>query len=201
LLAPLLLQFLLPVVAPGGAATVAAGGIVRTLAVVQFLPLCAGLAVATYRPTWAKALLAPLKRLGTILNLALLGVILVAQFQLLAEIRVRGYVGMTALVVASAGAGWLLGGRDAADRKALAITTSVRNVGVGLVIAGGSFPGTPAVTFTTAYALVQTVIVLAAAVAVGRRVAARERAVAVDHAATTSLSASPSRPATVTTTI
>lgn len=168
-LAPLLLQLLLPIVSGGNSAPVAAGKIVSTLVLSQFLPLCAGLAVATCRPTWAKALRLPLGRLSKLLNLTLLTVILVAQFHLLAAIRVRGYAGMGGLLAASAAAGWLLGGRSAADRTTLAITTAVRNVGVGLVIAGGSFPGTPAVTFTTAYALVQTLLTLLVVIAIGRR--------------------------------
>lgn len=169
LLAPLLLQALLPVVARGSTVTIDGGRIVSTLIVAQFLPLCAGLALAAYHPARAKALRTPFARLSTLLNLTLLVVILVAQFHLLAAIRPRGYFGMALLLAGSAAAGWLLGGRAAADRKTLAITTAVRNVGVGLVIAGGSFPGTPAVTFVTAYALVQTVVTAAVVIAIGRR--------------------------------
>ena len=172
ILAPVLLQALLPHVTDGQAAQVDSVRIVRTLAFVQFLPLCVGLAVAAHRAALAQRLRKPLGRLSALLNVSLLGLILATQFHMLAAIRVRGYVGMLALLATSAAAGWLLGGRLEADRKTLATTTAVRNVGVGLVIAGGSFPGTPAVTFTTAYALVQTVITAVAAVAVGRRVVA-----------------------------
>src|SRR5262249_31042801 len=86
-------------------------------------------------------------------KLAGVGVILVAQFHLLAEIRPRGYVGMLALLVASWAAGWLLGGRDTDIRKTMTLTTSLRNVGVGLVIATGAFAGTPAVTAVLIYGL------------------------------------------------
>ena len=170
--APLLLHTLLPLVTGGQAARVDAGRIVGTLVLVQFLPLCVALAVAAWHPTWAQRLRKPAGQLSAFLNLTLLVVILAAQFHMLAAIRVRGYVGMLALLAASAAGGWLLGGRGGNARKTLAFTTAVRNVGVGLVIAGGSFPGTPAVTFTTAYALVQTVVTALVAVAVGRRVAA-----------------------------
>lgn len=168
-IAPLLLQLLLPLVSGGGPANVSAGQIVRTLAVAQFLPLCLGLGVASYRPELARRLKKPLGQLSAVLNLGLIAVILVVQFPLLAAIGAKGYVGMGALLACSAAAGWLLAGGGAAERETLAITTSVRNVGVGLVIAGGSFPGTPAVTFTTAYALFQCILVALAAVAVGRR--------------------------------
>ena len=50
----------------------------------------------------------------------------------------------------------------------MAITTAVRNVGVGLVIATSSFPGTPAVTATLAFALFQTILLAMVALAWGR---------------------------------
>ena len=54
------------------------------------------------------------------------------------------------------------------NRKAMAITTSVRNVGVSLVIATGSFAGTPAVTATLAFALFQTILLALVALGWGR---------------------------------
>jgi bile acid:Na+ symporter, BASS family len=168
LFAPLLLRFLLPVVAPESRVNVDAARIVGTLVLVQFLPLCIGLGLVAQRPGWAQRLKTPLGRLGTLLNVSLLGLILVVQFHMLAEIRAAGYVGMVVLLACSAAGGWLLGRRDAGDRRTLAITTAVRNVGVGLVIAGGSFPGTPAVTFATAYALLQTGMTALAVAAISR---------------------------------
>jgi BASS family bile acid:Na+ symporter len=179
-LAPLLLTILLPLAAGGAPVNVTAGQIVRTLAVAQFLPLCLGLGVASYRPELARRLKKPLGQLSAILNVGLIAVILVVQFPLLAAIRATGYVGMATLLACSAAAGWLLAGGGAAERKTLAITTSVRNVGVGLVIAGGSFPGTPAVTFTTAYALFQCILVALVAIALGRRTATAASAAPAD---------------------
>jgi BASS family bile acid:Na+ symporter len=51
----------------------------------------------------------------------------------------------------------------------MVLTTSVRNVGVGLVIATASFPGTAAITSATAYAIVQTVAIALVALAWGRQ--------------------------------
>src|SRR4051812_45359818 len=119
LLAPLLLQLLLPLVTGGGPAKIDGGRIVVTLALVQFLPLCIGLGTAAFRPAWARRLKKPLARISTLLNLSLLGIILVVQFRMLAEIRASGYVGMFALLAFSAVAGWLLARGDAADRLTL----------------------------------------------------------------------------------
>ena len=113
---------------------------------------------------WISLLKNPASKLCTLLNLALLGTILAAQFRMLAEIRIVGYLGMLALVFASLAAGWIFGSARDSGRKTLAITTAVRNVGVALVIASGSFPGTAAVTATTAYGLFQTIAIALLAV-------------------------------------
>lgn len=55
-----------------------------------------------------------------------------------------------------------------ANRKAMAITTSIRNVGVGLVIATSSFPGTAAVTATLAFALFQSLVMALVALGWGK---------------------------------
>jgi hypothetical protein len=47
-----------------------------------------------------------------LLNLALVGIILVVQFRMLAGISLVGYAGMLALVASTILAGWLLGGPD-----------------------------------------------------------------------------------------
>jgi BASS family bile acid:Na+ symporter len=169
ILAPLLLRFLLPFAAGDAPTTIDAAGIVRTLALVQFLPLCVGLYLRARSSSVAQRLVRPCKSLSSLLNVGLIGLILVVQFRMLAHIRVTGYFGMLALLLTSIVAGWLLGGPGRAERDTLAITTAVRNVGVGLVIAGGSFAGTAAVTATTAYALFQTIGMVLAVVAYGRR--------------------------------
>ena len=183
LLAPLLLRLLLPVVTEAGTPlNVDAVRIVATLAFVQFLPLCVGLALGEYKPALAQRLKKPAARLSAILNLALLVLVIVVQFKMLSAIRPIGYFGMLLLWAISGGAGWILGGRIKSQRSALAITTAVRNVGVALVIAAGSFPGTAAVTATTAYGIFQTVAAGLAAVAVGRRVKAKFLAAAAADA-------------------
>jgi BASS family bile acid:Na+ symporter len=169
LAAPLLLGWLLPLVAPAGDSLhVDAGKMVFTLLVVQLLPLCVGLMVRAWRPALAARLLKPANLLSAVLNLGVIGLILAVQFQTLAAIRPRGYAGMLALVLASLAAGWLLGTPGGGNRRALAITTSVRNVGVALVIATSSFPGTPAVTATLAFALFQTIVMALIALGWGK---------------------------------
>jgi BASS family bile acid:Na+ symporter len=98
----------------------------------------------------------------------MLAVILFAQFRVLAEIRLIGYVGMLSLLTATMVAGSLASRQTSDERKGLVITTSVRNVGVSLVIVTGSFPGTAAITSATVYALFQTLVMVVVAFAWGR---------------------------------
>jgi bile acid:Na+ symporter, BASS family len=172
LLAPLLLSLLLPVTSGEGNVQIDAAKMVGTLLVAQFLPLCLGLAVRWWRPALAARLKKPAGTLSLLLNLALVGLILTAQFEMLIGIPARAFLGMFALVLAGVAAGYLLGGPNRGNRTAMVMATSVRNVGVTLVIATASFPGTPAVTAATAFGLFQTILMALVAVGWGRVVSA-----------------------------
>jgi BASS family bile acid:Na+ symporter len=176
LLAPLLLQVLLPFVLqflpalPQDSPPLAINGgqVVLTLLVAQFLPLCVGLALRQWRPFLADRLKKPANLLSMVFNLSLLSLILCVQFEMLIGIPLRGFVGMLALVLAGVAAGWLLGGSS--TRSAMVMATSVRNVGVCLVIVTGAFAGTPAVVAATAFGLMQTLVMALLAVGWGRLV-------------------------------
>jgi BASS family bile acid:Na+ symporter len=176
-LAPILLYYYLLILFPGSdSLEVDAAKIVVTLLVTQLVPLCVGVAVRQWRPAWADRLQKPANLLSKILNLLAVGFILYAQGYLLAEIRPTGYLGMLALLIASWAAGWLLGGSEPATRRTLTLTASLRNVGVGLVIATGSFAGTPAVTAVLVYGLFEVLGSLSLALAWGKRGAAPDPA-------------------------
>jgi BASS family bile acid:Na+ symporter len=169
LLAPVLLRILMPLLVTGNSLEVDAVKIVITLLMTQLLPLCLGLALRHRWPSLAERLQKPANGFGSLLSLLTIGVILYAQFSLLAEIRWRGYVGMLTLLVASFVVGWLLGWPGAANRKAMTLTTSLRNVGVGLVIAAANFPNTAAVTAVLAYGILEIFGSLLLAWAWGKR--------------------------------
>jgi BASS family bile acid:Na+ symporter len=153
--APLLLQVLLPLMSGSEPLRVDGVKLVGTLLVTQLIPLCVGLAARHFRPTLAERLQKPANRASAVLNLTVVGFILATQFGMLAAIPGRAYAGMSLLLLVCLAVGWLLGGPGIGSRKAMSLTTSLRNVGVGLVIATGSFPGTPAVTATLAYGLIE----------------------------------------------
>lgn len=154
-IAPVSLCLLLPwVSAAQGLTPETVTRILLTLIGVQILPLCAGLGIRHCRPALAARLMRPANRLGKVLNAVAVALILAAHYPLLMEVKLKGFIGMLLLLAASLAAGWLLGGSGSGHRKAMALTTALRNVGVGLVIVTGAFAGTPAVTAALAYGLV-----------------------------------------------
>jgi BASS family bile acid:Na+ symporter len=153
--APVLLQFLLPLVAGSASLHVDAVRIVLTLLLTQLVPLCFGLGVRHWWPSYAARLEKPANLASALLSLLTVGVTLYAQFGTLLEIRLGAYAGMLALLAASLMVGWAFGwpGRD--NRKAMALTTALRNLGVGLVIAAANFADTAAVTAVLSYGVIE----------------------------------------------
>jgi bile acid:Na+ symporter, BASS family len=168
LLAPILLQFLLPLTSGDARVQIDVLQLVATLLIAQLLPLCIGLAVRQWFPAVAARVKGPAGLLSVVLNLLTLGVLLSVQFDMLMGVPLRAYLGMFALLMASVTAGWLLGPSGRGNRMAMAMATGVRNVGVSLVIAASSFAGTPAVTAATVFALFQTVLMALVALGWGR---------------------------------
>jgi BASS family bile acid:Na+ symporter len=168
IVAPVLLYLALPMMSANEALRIDAAKIIITLLVTQLTPLCIGLAVRHWLPRLAGKLLKPASLLNLILNLITLAFILAEDFPLLTAVRWQAYLGMTVLLAASVAVGWLLGGPGNETRKAMSLTTSLRNVGVGLVIVTGSFAGTAAVTAVVVYGIVEIVGSVLAALAFGR---------------------------------
>jgi BASS family bile acid:Na+ symporter len=153
IVSPLLLQFLLPWVAGSETLRIDAVGIVVALLTTQLLPLLLGLFLKYRWPQLADRLANPFELVSKILNLCVAVLILATQFQMLAQIRARGFLGMLILLAGTLAIGWLLGGSERDARRTMALTTSLRNVGVGLVIVTANFVGTPAVSAALAYGI------------------------------------------------
>ena len=168
LLSPALLSLLLTRVAPESNLRIDFLGIVRTLLVAQMLPLAVGLGIHHWLPKLAQKIGKPLGMVANLLLLLLVGLILATQYEMLAAVRLRGWMGMALLFFASLGIGWLCGGTDVAIRKALALTTTARNAAVGLVIVNSNFPETAAVTAVVAYGLVSILGTFACALLLGK---------------------------------
>jgi BASS family bile acid:Na+ symporter len=106
--APILLAALLKRLPGDAPLTIDALKIAVTLLATQLAPLCVGLAVRQWRPAAADRLQRPAAMLSKLLNLAVVVVILGAQYRTLAEITPRAFVGMLVLLLASLTAGYIL---------------------------------------------------------------------------------------------
>jgi BASS family bile acid:Na+ symporter len=155
LMTPVLLFLLLPLTSRGISLHVDPPAMLGVILAIQLLPLCLGLAVSHWRPDLAARLLTPAVAVGKVLNAATFTVILITHGPQLLDIQPSSILAMVTLLGVSILAGWSAGGRGSGDRKAVALTTSMRNVGLGLVIAASGFAGPSAVAAVVAYGLVQ----------------------------------------------
>lgn len=124
-ISPLLLSILLPWLPTSEALHIDSVRVVGTLMITQLLPLLAGMLVKRFRPQLAASLQNPFELVSKIMNVGSSGLILVTQFPMLLEIKVRGFIGMFILLAASLAIGWLSGSGGAAGRKSMALTTSL----------------------------------------------------------------------------
>jgi BASS family bile acid:Na+ symporter len=182
ILAPALLGAIVPQIAPESDLQIDYLAIARTLLIAQMLPLAVGLAVHHRAPLFTEKIARPLGMIANVLLLALVVLIVATQYETLAAIRLRAWAGMTMLLLASLGLGWLCGGPEVAVRKAMVLTTASRNVAVGLVIVTSNFADTPAVTAVVAYGLMSIVGTLGCAVAFGKFTANARAVLAHGHA-------------------
>jgi bile acid:Na+ symporter, BASS family len=130
--------------------------IVKALLITQLLPLAVGLGIRHGAPRMTARIIKPVALIANAMLLVLVVLIIATEHETLAAIRLKAWMGMVLLLLASLGIGWLCGGPDVMTRKALALTTATRNVAVALVIAQGNFADTPAVTAVVAYGLIST---------------------------------------------
>lgn len=151
--APAILSLLIPVFNGSDNLTIDGVSLLKSLGLFQLIPLIVGMLVRQVRPRWADRLKLPADRLSLILNLSALAAIVATQYPALSNVRPRGVLGMFVLISLSLASGWLLGGPINSVRRSLARTTSLRNLGLCLVVATGAFPGSPVATVVVAYGL------------------------------------------------
>jgi|GEM_PF-548867 len=177
IMAPLALYVLLPLLLENAPLTFDPVRLVSNLLMLQFLPLGTGLLIRHKWPVLAGRLEIPANRASLLLNLLSVVGVVATQYPALAAIQPRGFVGMTMLLALSLSAGWLLGGGAEPVRRSLSVTTALRNLGLSLVIANGSFAGTPVPTAVLAYGLFSIAGTVVVASVWGRDRAARKLSV------------------------
>ena len=114
-------------------------GIARSLTLMMLLPLIIGLVVRAYAEGLANIIRPFLLKLSNLALVLLTVLLVVLHFQnILSMIGLDG-LAIILFLLASVGAGILLGGRSAPIRNVMALGTGQRNISAALVVAGQNF--------------------------------------------------------------
>jgi BASS family bile acid:Na+ symporter len=165
ILSPFLLGLLLAQMVAASELQIDYVAIVATLLVSQLLPLGLGLSFHHSFPLLTRRIVKPVGIVANLLLLSVIALVLIREYESLATIMFRGWIGMLLLLIASLCIGWFCAGPDLSSRKSLAVTTAIRNAAVALVIASNNFANTGAITAVVAYALVSIFATLGCAYA------------------------------------
>ena len=163
----LYLPLVLPLMLEG--VEVDAAGIARTLVLMMLLPLVAGLMVRARMASLANAVRPFLTKLAN-LALVLLTVLLVLLNlrNILSMIGLDG-LAIIAFLIASIGAGLVLGGRSAPVRNVMGLGTGQRNISAALVVSGQNFDDPKVLVTLVVTAIVGLLILMPLASWLGRR--------------------------------
>ena len=115
--------------------------IVQTLITVQLIPIGIGMTICQLSPGWAEKLLKFVPRIGQIGLLAGVGLLMASQSEHILSISLLTYLVIALLVVGCLFIGdWMLVGKSESKRRALAVSTALRNIPLAFLIASTSFP-------------------------------------------------------------
>ena len=142
---------------------------ITTLVLFQLLPLALGMLVRQRAPQHAAAIAKPVRALSTLGLIGTLVFFIVPHLNVFAQVAGGGALTfMLLLVVVAWPIGWILGGPEVSIRKTLAIGTSLKNVGLCLLIAGREFSGTGVAAVVMSYFLIGAIANLVYAKYLGR---------------------------------
>lgn len=136
--------------------------IVKTLLMVQIIPITVGMLISQYRNKWAKWLVRFVPRIGQIG--LFIGVVLILSQQLsyIAEIGFTPHLVFIILTIISIMVGdWLFIKKSDDMRRALGVSNAIRNVPLAFLIAGENFPDsivTPVVLIYSIYTMIISIV-------------------------------------------
>ena len=136
--------------------------IVKTLVMVQLIPISIGMLISHYRVKWAKWLVRFVPRIGQIGLFVGVVVILSQQLSYIAEIGFTPHLVFLVFTALSLIIGDILLLKFSPDmRRALGVSTVIRNVPLAFLIAGNNFPDstvTPVVLIYSIYTMIISIL-------------------------------------------
>ncbi|MBI3862582.1 MAG: bile acid:sodium symporter [Planctomycetia bacterium] len=129
--------------------------IIGILALTQLVPLAIGMLMRRFWPRVASKLQSPAHLISKILNGCSIACILASERERVSPFHFVSAGAMLAVLLASLFAGYLLGGPGVKGRKTFALTTSLRNIGVSVVVASGHFTDHAVLATIVGYAVIE----------------------------------------------
>jgi len=118
--------------------------VARLIGMTILVPLTAGLLAKRFAPRWADLVAPWTSRLGTILLLAVVAIVLLKLWPVMASLIGSGaMLAMIALATAGITVGHWIGGPDPSDRAILAIASAMRHPGIAIAVATANAPEAP----------------------------------------------------------
>ena len=149
-----------PIVLPANENASIPPGHLLSLLLFQVVPLLIGALIGDRAPAAASKLVRPFTLLTGASLLVLIVLLAPAMAKSVATVYgSRGMLAELVLVILSIAAGYILGGSERLYRRTLGIGTALRNVGLAVVIATGSFAGTDVSAVVMTYLLIQAIVV------------------------------------------
>jgi predicted Na+-dependent transporter len=136
--------------------------IVKTLLMVQLIPITVGMIIRKVSPVWAGKLLKFLPKIGQLGLLVGVGLLFAKQASQIISIDILAYLIMILLTIIALFVGDRMLIREASDkRRALAISTAIRNIPLAFLIATENFPDSivaPVALLFSAFTMVLAVV-------------------------------------------
>jgi BASS family bile acid:Na+ symporter len=105
--------------------------------------LAVGVSLKHYRPEWARVVLRPIEIFAEGIGAVSLAFVTFVEFSNILTTGWNALLAMALLCELSLLLGYVFGGPGRASRRVIAFGTSNRNIALALLIAAGSFAGTP----------------------------------------------------------
>jgi len=136
--------------------------IVKTLVIVQLVPISIGMLISQHRSGWAKMMLKFVPRIGQIGLFLGVGLILAKEVSQIIALGILPHLVLILFVIVMLIVGDLMLVRKAGElRRSLAVSTAIRNIPLAFLIAGQNFPDTivaPVVLIFSVYTMLLSIV-------------------------------------------
>ena len=138
----------------GGSIKLDPMSVIGTLVTLQLIPLLLGIVVNSSKQAWATKLIPIFSTIARISIALVFVTVLILFFDTITSTIWSALIMMVVLAVVALLSGYVLGGPGEDTKRTLALNTTVRNLGLALLISGSQFSGLGAEIVVIAFAFI-----------------------------------------------